>query len=95
MITNNMLLKLKKRDNETIAKARDVLLSMQGKIEYLRDLKVHTDIGHGAASYDIAVIAQYASMKDFDAYLVHPVHIEVSKYIGSVLDSVAAVCYES
>jgi hypothetical protein len=90
-----MLLKLKNRDNETIVKVRDTLLSMKGKIQYLQDIKVYTDVRHGATSYDIAVVAQYSSMKDFEAYLVHPVHVEVGKYIKSVLDSSTSVCYES
>ncbi len=34
-------------------------------------------------------------MEDFDAYLIHPVHIGVSKYIVGVLETRAAVCYES
>ncbi len=58
MITNNLLLKLKERNSENIAKTRDVLLSMQGKIEFLRDLKVELDIRHGESSYDIVLIAQ-------------------------------------
>ncbi|HWR44252.1 Dabb family protein [Sporomusa sp.] len=95
MITNNLLLKLKQRDSENIAKTRDVLLSMQGRIETLRDLKVEVNIRHTASSYDLVLIAQFASMEDFEAYLVHPVHIEVSKYIASVLETGAAVCYES
>jgi hypothetical protein len=95
MITNNLLLKLKERNSENIAKTRDVLLSMQGKIEFLRDLKVELDIRHGESSYDIMLIAQFASMEDFDAYLVHPAHVKVAKYIASVLESAAAVCYES
>ena len=95
MITNNLLLKLKERNSETIAKTRDALLSMQGKIEFLRDLKVELDIRHGESSYDIALIAQFASMEDFDAYLVHPAHVEVAKHIASVLESAAAVCYKS
>jgi hypothetical protein len=95
MITNNLLLKLKERNSENIAKTRDVLLSMQGKIEFLRDLKVEQDIRHGESSYDIVLIAQFSSMDDFNAYLVHPVHVEVAKYIASVLESAAAVCYES
>ncbi|EIW15552.1 MULTISPECIES: Dabb family protein [Pelosinus] len=94
MIINNLLLKLKDRDRENIDKARDVLLSMQGKIEYLHDLKVETNIRHGASSYDIILITQFASMEDFDAYLVHPVHMEVSTYIAGVLETGAAVCYE-
>ncbi len=95
MITNNLLLKLKNRDSESIAKARDVLLSMRGKIEFLRDLKVEVNIRRGESYYDLILIADYASIEDFDAYLVHPVHLEVGKYIGSVLETSASVCYES
>ncbi len=95
MITNNLLLKLKHRDGETIAKTRAVLLSMQGKIEPLLDLKVEVNIRPGGMAYDIILITQFASAADLDAYLVHPVHVEVSKYIANVLDAGAAVCYES
>jgi hypothetical protein len=34
MIINNLLLKLKDRSSENIEKARDVLLSMQGKLNF-------------------------------------------------------------
>lgn len=95
MITNNLLLKLKDRNRENIIKTRDVLLSMQGKIEYLRSLKVEMDIRHEAMSYDMILITQFASMDDLNAYLIHPVHVEVAKYIASVLDTGSAVCYES
>ncbi len=95
MITNNLLLKLKDRSSENIGKARAVLLSMQGKIEFLCDLKVEVNVRSGASSYDILLIAQYASLEDLDAYLVHPVHVEVAKYIASVLETSAVVCYES
>lgn len=95
MITNNLLLKLKERNSETIVKTKEVLLSMRGKIEFLRDLQVEVDIRHGESSYDIILITKFASMEDFDAYLAHPVHIDVAKYIASVLETGAAVCYES
>lgn len=95
MIINNQLLKLKDRSSESIAKARDILLSMQGKIEYLRDLKVEVDIRHGAGAYDLLMIASYDSMADLEAYIVHPVHKEVAKYFADALESSAVVCYES
>jgi hypothetical protein len=95
MITNNLLLKLKERNSESITKTKDVLLSMQGKIESLLDVKVEVDIRHGASSYDLMLITKFASMQDLEAYLVHPVHVEVSKYIVNVLDTGASVCYES
>jgi hypothetical protein len=95
MITNNQLLRLKDRSSENIAKAREVLLSMQGKIEFLRDLKVKMNIRDGASSYDLLMIAQYNTIEDLEAYIVHPVHVEIAKYIASVLETSAVVCYES
>ena len=95
MITNNQLLRLKDRSSENIAKAREVLLSMQGEIEFLRDLKVPMNIRDGASSYDLLMIAQYNTMEDLEAYIVHPVHVEIAKYIASVLETSAVVCYES
>jgi hypothetical protein len=95
MITNTQLLKLKDRSSENIAKARDVLLSMQGKIEFLRDLKVEVNLRQGASSYDLLMSAQYDSLEDLEAYIIHPVHVEVAKYIAGVLETSAVVCYES
>lgn len=95
MVTNNLLLKLKDRSRENIEKTRDVLLGMRERIEFLRDLKIEVNIRPGASAYDIILIARYDSMEDLEAYLIHPVHVEVSKYIAGVLESSAAVCYES
>ena len=95
MITNTQMLKLKDRNSENIAKARDVLLSMQGKIGFLRDLKVKANIRQGASAYDLLMSAQYDSLEDLEAYIIHPVHVEVAKYIAGILESSAVVCYES
>lgn len=95
MITNTQMLKLKDRSGENVAKARDVLLSMQGKIEFLRDLKVEMNIRQGASSYDLLMSAQYNSLEDLEAYIIHPIHVEVAKYIAGVLESSAVVCYKS
>jgi len=95
MITNNQFLKLKDRSSESIAKCKEVLLSMDGKIECLLDIKVEKDIRNEAPSYDLIVITKFASMEDMEAYIVNPIHMEVGKYIGEVFDGYATVCYES
>lgn len=92
MITNNVMLSLKERSNENIENTKNVLLSMKGKIEVLRDIKVEVDIRQG--EYDIIFITKFNSMEDFNNYLVHPIHLEVGKYIASVLKSQASLCYE-
>ncbi|MHB8074507.1 Dabb family protein [Desulfosporosinus fructosivorans] len=94
MIINNLLIKLKEQNNEIIEETRTALLGMKGKIEVLRDVQVEVDIRHGESSYDILLITKFASMEDMDSYLVHPVHVEVSKYILKVMDTGAAVCYK-
>ena len=94
MITNTLLIKLKEQNQETIEETKSVLLSMEGKIKALRGIQVQSDILHGASSFDILLITHFDSMEDMDAYLIDPVHVEVSKYIAGVIESGASVCYE-
>jgi hypothetical protein len=94
MITYNLLIKLQDGSKENVDKARTVLLGMQGKIEYIRDLKVKVDIRRAETSYDIALIAKFDSMADYEAYLPHPVHMEVGNQLKNMLKAAAAVCYE-
>ncbi len=95
MITNNQLIKLKDRGGASIAKARELLLGMAGKIGLLRDLQVEADIRHGAASYDLLMIARYDSLADLEAYITDPVHREVAQQLGTMIESSAVVCYET
>jgi hypothetical protein len=94
MIVNNLLLTLKNRDTENIKKTQEVLLGMKGKIDVLLDLRAELNIRPSQTAYDIILITKFGSMEDLDAYLAHPVHLEVSKFIGNVLDTLASVCYE-
>ena len=93
MIINNLLLKLKNRDIDNIKKTQEVLLSMRGKIDVLIDIQAEINIRPGESNYDIILITKFASLEDLDKYLIHPNHLEVAKFIGSVLDTQASVCY--
>jgi hypothetical protein len=94
MVTNNLFIKLKNRDAESIKKAKDTLLSMKGKIPVLLNIQVETDVKAGESSYDLMLITQFNTLADKDSYLVHPVHLEVSKYIKEAMESGASLCYE-
>ncbi|MDD7794739.1 Dabb family protein [Clostridium sp. 'White wine YQ'] len=93
MIINNLLLKLKNRDEDTISRTQEVLMSMKGKIEVLLDIQAEVNIRPGQSNYDLILITKFASLEDLDAYLSHPTHLEVAKFIESVLDTQASVCY--
>lgn len=93
MITHIVLFKF--IDHSNVEKAKDVLLGMRGKIPVLRHLEVGMDILHSERSYDVALITRFDSMADLKAYQVHPIHLEVAKYINSVKEASIAVDYES
>ena len=94
MIINSVMLKLKNRDSE-IQKVNDALLSMKGKIGVLKDIQVETNIRQGAASYDLIFLTKFESIEDMDVYINDPIHQEVGKLIGNMIESQAAVCYEA
>lgn len=96
MITHIVLFRLKERTPEGVEKARDLLLSMDGKVEQLRHLEVGLDLIHSERSADIALVTKFDSMEDLQAYQVHPYHAnEVAAYMRSVCASVVAADYES
>ena len=94
MITHIILLKLKDTGRDNIAGMKDRLLGMQGQIECLRDIAVGVDFVHAPISYDVAMIAHFASREDLDAYLAHPAHAAVGKYIEEVQAKVVAIDFE-
>lgn len=95
MIINNVLLKLKNRDEKSLLEAKNILLGMKGKIEVLLDIQAEINIRDGSSAYDMMFITKFASMEDMNIYLTHPAHLEVAKYIVTVLETQASVCYEA
>jgi len=94
MVVNNLLIKLKQRDADSIQAAVDILNKLQGNIPVLLDSKVETDVNCGSSGYDIMLINTFDKYEDIQTYLVHPVHVEVSDYIQDIIDSAASLCYE-
>jgi hypothetical protein len=83
------MFKLIKRDRETIAKTRDMLLSMRGKIEYLQDIEVYTTIRQEPISYDLMMITNIIHSRILRRTL--PIRSTSKWKTKDVIDSVAAV----
>jgi hypothetical protein len=94
MIINSVMLRLKNRDLD-IQKVIDALLGMEGRITVLKDIQVKKNIRQGAASYDLIFFTKFESQEDMDIYISDSVHQGVGKLIGSMIESQAAVCYET
>jgi len=94
MIVHNLLLKLQDRSSESTAKAKDLLLTLNGNVEVIRDLKVGVDIRRAESSYDVALIAKFDTKADYQSYLVHQYHVEVGNQLKSNIAAAASVCFE-
>jgi hypothetical protein len=95
MITHIVLCKLIDRSDESIEKAKNVLMNMKGKIRELKHIEVGIDITNSDRSYDLALLTKFDSARDLEAYQINPLHVEVAEYMGSVAESIVAVDYES
>ena len=95
MIKHIVCFKLKDNSPEACQRAREVLLSMKGKVEQLRDIQVGIDFLHSERSYDIILEVLLDSREDMEAYQNHPYHVETVKtYMHRVRSGSVAVYYE-
>ncbi|GBG55872.1 stress responsive protein [Sporomusaceae bacterium FL31] len=94
MITHIVVLKLNDTSKDGIDEMKNRLLGMKGEIEYLQDITVGVDFMHAPISYDIVMIAHFDSKEDLDAYIAHPVHVEVGRYIEEIQAKVVAIDFE-
>ena len=95
MITHIVFFKLKDRSQQSVGKARDVLLGMKGRIPQLRSLEVGVDVLHSQRSFDIALVTKFDSLEELEKYQKNPVHVEVAEYMTSVRKYAVSVDYES
>lgn len=95
MFTHIVFFRLKDKSSENIEKAKELLLSMDGRIPQLKGLEVGTDVVHSTRSFDIALVTRFDSHKDMDDYQVSDYHVNhVLKNLKPMLESSAAVDYE-
>lgn len=96
MITHIVFFRLSDQSPENIARTRDKLMSMEGKIPQLRHLEVGVDVIRSERSYDLALVTRFDTLDDLQSYQVHPYHAgEVVPFIKQVAAASAAVDYES
>jgi hypothetical protein len=88
------MFKLKEKTDENVVLVKEKLLGMKGKIDQLQDIVVAKNLRAGPNGFDVVMIAKYNSMKDFEEYIAHPVHVERGTYVLSLCEETASVCFE-
>lgn len=95
MIKHIVCFKLKNNSTEECEKAKEILLSMQGKVPELRGITVGVDFLHSERSYDLILEVLLDNAAALESYQNDPYHCSVvKKHMHSVRESSVAVDYE-
>lgn len=94
MLKHIVCFKLKDNSLANCEKAKEVLLSMQGNVELLRDIRVGIDFLHSERSYDLILEVVLDDEQALEAYQQHPYHVQVvKKHMHAVRETCVAVDY--
>ena len=95
MIKHIVCFKLKDNSPEQCKKAADVLLSMKGNVELLRDIEVGVDFLHSQRSYDVVLQVVLDDARALEEYQQDSYHCDVvKKHMHAVTETSIAIDYE-
>lgn len=94
MIKHIVCFKLAQPTPELLEQTKEILLSMDGKVDLLRGIEVGVDFLKSDRSYDIILQVWLEDEKALDAYQNDPYHCDVvKKHMHAVASSSVAVDY--
>ena len=95
MIKHIVCFKLEDNSPEACQKAAEVLMSMKGNVELIRDIEVGVDFLHSQRSYDVILLVTLDDAKALEEYQQDKYHCDVvKKYMQSVVETSVAIDYD-
>jgi hypothetical protein len=81
--------------DDLIQAVLDGLATMPGKMDFIRRYELGRDVGIMAGNPQVALVADFDSADDWQAYQDHPDHqVLIKEVISPILDSITRVQYE-
>ena len=80
--------------DEQFAEAKSRLEALVGVVPGLIDLKVSRNVAYEGSNSDLALEAHFPDVAALEAYQVHPAHVEVASFIGTIRSGRAAIDFE-
>jgi len=94
MIVHIVMFKFKEQNKEqNIAKTKELLNSLVGKIEELTSLEVGVNFDTAERAYDLSLYSKFASKEDLNSYAIHSEHLKVVAFIKTVVVDSKVVDY--
>lgn len=95
MIKHIVCFKLKDNSEAECKKAADVLMSMKGNVDLLRDIEVGVDFLHSPRSYDVILQVKLDDAEALEAYQKDAYHCDVvKKHMHAVTETSVAIDYD-
>lgn len=76
------------------ARVAELLLGLDGVVPQIRAISAGPEALYPDANFDVALVADFDSREDLEAYQTHPAHLEVGAYVRSVVSGRVAVDFE-
>ena len=69
------------------------LEALETEIAGIESIRVDRDLGLVSGHWDVALVSEHHDNAALEAYQVHPAHVEVATWIGTVISDRAVVDY--
>lgn len=68
--------------NKEAIKAR--IMGMKGKIDLLKHIEVGVNFSPEERAFDLALVTDFETKEELQAYAIHPLHVEVVTFLKSI-----------
>lgn len=82
-----------KSKEENFERIREELSTLPALIPQIRSLTVVKNENPTDKNMDVALITSFDNLEDLDAYVIHPEHVKVGRFIGTVVCARSAIDY--
>lgn len=84
MIKHIVFFKLQDSSEANKKAVKERIMSMQGKIDYLRHLEVGVNFSTEERAFDLALVSEFDNKEDLAKYASDPIHVEIVNYLKSI-----------
>lgn len=94
MVKHIVFFKLPDNSEANKQAVKDRIMSMQGKLDFVKHLEVGLNFCTEERAFDVALISDFETKEDLQTYATHPIHVEVVNFIKSLNAVSKVVDYE-
>lgn len=94
MVRHIVFFKLEDNSDANKQRVKDRIMSMQGKMDFVKHLEVGINFSPEERAFDLALISDFETREDLNTYATHPIHVDVVNFIMSLNTVSKVVDYE-